>query len=162
MVNLSNWRSWLGKIPAPAMLIVTVLCLGLQENFPFSHFPMYSRMDDNTNYIYISDNQDRPLPIATLTSHRTGKLKKIYQSHLNDERDAIRKRGGKFTGFSEMTLEERRPAGERTLAWIYENTGPMGQRRLKAARPLRFHEVEVRMLPDKTLERKDYAVAELP
>jgi len=162
MVNLSNWRSWLRRIPVPGVILTTVLCLAWQENFPFSHFPMYSRMDDNTNYIYITDSQDRPLPIATLTSHRTGKLKKIYQSHLNDARDEIRARGGKFTGFSQMTLEERRPAGEKTLAWIYENTGPMGQRNLAAVRPLRFHQVEVRMLPNKEIERIPYFVAELP
>ena len=35
--------------------------LVIKENYPFSHFPMYSRNSEKTYVIYITDGKDRPI-----------------------------------------------------------------------------------------------------
>ena len=152
---------WLKAIPVPAFILTTILCLALRENYPFSHFPMYSRMSGNTFYVYVTDQNDEPVPIHTLTSIRTGRLKKIYNSRLYLMRDKLEAEG-KFAGFQNLTIEERREAGEYTLSHILERCPPGRKARLDALRPLHFHHVRVKVTSDKAIERTDDTIAKVP
>ncbi len=162
MPNQKNWRQWLAKIPAPAFLLTILLCIAFQENFPFSDFPMYGRISNNTSYVYLTDSQDKPIPVEELTSIRTGKLKKIYSSKLKQVRKELEDSGVEIQGFQFMTVEQRRPAGEYTLKWLYENCRETARPQLYAHRPLRFHVVEVKVGPDRKMQHKHFLVAEVP
>ena len=151
---------WLGKIPVPAFILTTILCLVIRENYPFSHFPMYSRMAGNTFYVYVTDQNDEPIPIHTLTSIRTGKLKKIFRTQLDLVRDKLEAEGN-WRGYQLLTPEQRRAAGEYTLRHIIERCPPGRKPKLDALRPLHFHQVEIKILQDKTTQRKDYTVAKV-
>ena len=147
-------------IPVPAFIITFLLCLILRENYPFSHFPMYSRMAGNTSYVYVTGANDEPIPIHTLTSIRTGKLKKIYRTQLDLVRDQLEQEGT-WTGYQNLTLEQRKAAGEYTLRHIIERCPPGRKPKLDALRPLHFHHVQVKLLPDKTFKREDFNVAQV-
>lgn len=74
------------------MIALTVLLLVLRENYPFSHFPMYSSFSRHTYYVYVKDRRGDPIPVLELSGIRTSSLKKIYNTRLKktlkDLRDA--------------------------------------------------------------------------
>ena len=75
------------KHPFTFMLIVTGLCLTIKEQFPFSHFPMYSNPSPNGDYYYLAQagqsGESEPLPVSDLTGLTASKIGKIYR----DKRD---------------------------------------------------------------------------
>jgi hypothetical protein len=60
-------------------LTVTLLCLILRENYPFSNFPMYSSFSKKSFVIYLADAAGDPLP-TTRFGRATGYLQKIFGS----------------------------------------------------------------------------------
>jgi hypothetical protein len=51
----SSVLAWLRDTPCRWLLIMTVLGLGLRENYPFSHFPMFSSFSNRTYFIHLAD-----------------------------------------------------------------------------------------------------------
>jgi len=73
------------------LLVTTLLCLGLRENYPFSNFPMFSSFNSRTYQVYLTDAQGNPvstmdfdLPNSTLNKifdgWRRAELKKTAGS----------------------------------------------------------------------------------
>jgi hypothetical protein len=124
-------------------LAVIIVCFSVRENFPFSHFPMYSSFSDYSYYIYFTDSKGEPIPIETLTSHKTSSLKKIYDKEIKKTRKELQAKGEKIEGFRFMTTEQRKPAGELVLDWIYNNTKETALPALNEKRPLRVYQVDL-------------------
>lgn len=59
---------------------LTLLCLALGENYPFSNYPMYSDFTPRSYYIYLADAEGRPVA-TTRFGLTTPRLKKIFESH---------------------------------------------------------------------------------
>ncbi len=86
----SIWKSlifrrifWVLKnIPYKFMLILLLLSLWLGEWYPISNFPMYSGFTYSSDFVYITDSQDRPIPLQIEFGFRTAFLKKAYNSRL--------------------------------------------------------------------------------
>ena len=55
------------------------LSLAVKENYPFSHYPMYSDPDPVAHYYHLADAEGRALPIYELTSVTSPNLGKIYR-----------------------------------------------------------------------------------
>ena len=53
----------LRRVPLKVALLVTVVCLAVKEEFPFSHFPMYQSFSDYSFNVYIADRDGNPLPV---------------------------------------------------------------------------------------------------
>ena len=74
---------WVFKtIPYKFMLVLLLLSLWLGEWYPISNFPMYSGFTYSSDFVYISDSQDRPIPLQIEFGFRTAFLKKAYNSRL--------------------------------------------------------------------------------
>jgi hypothetical protein len=154
----SRWWGALRRFPAKTLVAVTLLCLVLREEFPFSHFPMYSSFEDWTYYVYVTDKSGAPVPLETVTSVRVAKLKKVFQSELDALKDQVRAAGGDWPGFGGLALEQRRPAGEAALAWL-EGVWKEGARPgYGELAPVTFHQVTVEMV-DREMTRRDEEVA---
>ena len=125
------------------LVLIGALCLALQEEFPFSHFPMYSSFSDYSYYVYVTDRDGNPIPLESLMSIRTSKLKKYYQSQLNPIRDRVRESGQPWTGFRRLDVESRVPAAREALRWLVENCKPSAKSELESRRPLSFHQVGI-------------------
>lgn len=107
LLNLmqSGWR----RFQLRHVLLMTVFLFIVGEEYPFSNFPMYSKLDDESDVLFITDQQDQPLPIQILfgTSSSTQKkvymaeLRRICNAHQRDSREAL--------------PEEQRQAGEKML-----------------------------------------------
>jgi hypothetical protein len=107
MANFTNKaKAFLEGMPLKVMFVVVILCLVLRENFPFSHFPMYSSFSSYSYYVYVADANDEPIPIEAITSIRTSALKKAYQGKLEEVREELESEGVEIEGFQFMTPEQ--------------------------------------------------------
>ena len=147
--------------PISVAIGLTITCLVVKENYPFTHYPMYSNFDDQTYYVWLADRDGEPIPVQKLTYHRLGKIKKIYNDDLQEVREEIGKKRGKKPRKRDLTLEQRRGPGEGTLRWIYHNSRPVAQQALLERAPLRLYHVTVRLADDQVVEDPPELVAEL-
>lgn len=136
-------------------LLITAVSLKVEEQYPFSHFPMYRNFSDLTYYVYVADGEGEPIAVQSLTYNRTTRLRKIYDDELEPIRLELRKRR------AELTPEERRPAGEYALHWLVENSPPHGQRALREIGTLRFYHVNVTVVGDAVGELDHELIAEI-
>jgi hypothetical protein len=76
-LRLTAAVEWLKGTRFKCLIVMTLLCLGLRENYPFSNFPMYSSFASHTYLIYLADTQGNA--ISTLRFDlRTSTVKKIF------------------------------------------------------------------------------------
>lgn len=141
--------------PLWPFFVITAVSLRVEEQYPFSHFPMYRNFSDLTYYIYVTDGEDNPVAVESLTNNRTTRLKKIYDDELEPIRLELRKRR------AELTPEERRPAGEHTLRWLVENSPQHGRRALAEIGTLRFYHVNITVVGDAVGELEHELIAEI-
>ncbi len=82
---------WLRSTRCKWLLLVTVLCLVLRENYPFSHFPMYSSFSNETYFLYLTDAAGQPIATSRF-GLSSSTLKKIFdrqrRSNLKNYRNA--------------------------------------------------------------------------
>ena len=64
-------------------------------------------------------------------------------------------------GYQFMTKEQRRPAGEKTLRWLYANSKGGGLEELRKHAPLRLYYIHLRV-GDDGFERETEFIAEVP
>ena len=121
---------------------------------------MYQSFSDYSYVIYIADKDGEPLPIQTITSYKTSKLKKIFDDEQELERERLEAAGVEIEGFRFMTAEQRRSAGEKTLEWLYRKSKDKGWEQLKAAAPLRVYYVHLRVGED-GFEKEPELIAEM-
>lgn len=81
---LSSALAWLRRSRCKCLLVMTLLCLGLRENYPFSHFPMYSSFSTRTYYLYLVDAAGQPLRTGEFGLSTSG-LKKIFDRYRRIE-----------------------------------------------------------------------------
>ena len=102
-------------IPLKILWLLTLLNLLLEENFPFSHFPMYSSFSDFTYYIFITDENDEPIPIKLKSNFgvSTSFLKKMYDTE-------VRKDSNEKFSMRKQTPEDLNRAGQLTLDYVWK------------------------------------------
>lgn len=84
------------------------------EFYPFSNFPMYSRFSASTYYVYVTDLEDQPVAVTTLTGKVLSNLKKQYESELKK----LKAEAGGEMRVDTMPVEMRALAGETVLRWL--------------------------------------------
>lgn len=66
------------------LAVMVLLGLTLRENYPFSHFPMYSTFSRRTYFIYLSNSAGEPRRTRDLGLSSSG-LKKIFDRYRREE-----------------------------------------------------------------------------
>jgi hypothetical protein len=79
------WRFLLGTRLKP-LLVLAAVCLTVREQYPFSHFPMYSSFSKSTYYVYLTDGAGQPVATLPTVGMSTPTLKKVFDSELRNER----------------------------------------------------------------------------
>ncbi len=147
--------------PLSAGIALTALCLALKENFPFTHYPMYSNFSDQTFYVWLADSQGEPIAVQTLTGLRTGRIKKVYDKEIDKVRAAIRDRTGSAPRDRELTAAQRRIAGDPTLRWLYGASPPAARAALAAAAPLQLFQVDITLADGEVRESEPVLVGRI-
>src|SRR5690349_5590694 len=73
---------WLRRFPC--LTVMVLLGLVLRENYPFSHFPMYSAFSRRTYFIYLSNSAGEPRKTRDLGVSGSA-LKKIFDRYRREE-----------------------------------------------------------------------------
>ena len=112
------------KHPASILVWLCLFSLIIKEQYPFSHYPMYSGWSHRTHYFYIANN-DGPLEAKRIFRVSIPRTKKIYGGiveEIEDERDLPN---------HELTDADFAEAGRRLLKKLRDETPP--RRRKKFA-----------------------------
>lgn len=118
------------------MLLLTAGCLLIEEQFPFSNFPMYSSFGPTTYYLYIADGAAAPIATLTTLGMSTPTLKKVFSTEMRKERARLGTRA------KQLTPEQKEAVGERLLARL--RTSPAALQRGGEIPPvLRLYEVNI-------------------
>ncbi len=107
---------WFFKnIPYKFMFILILLSLWLGEWYPISNFPMYSNFGNSTYFVYITDSQDKPIPLKLEFGFHAAFLKKAYNSRLKkfSDRENIK-----------QNINKQVKAGEELLQYIVSEINP--------------------------------------
>jgi hypothetical protein len=144
---------FLRALPCKPLLLLTLGCLVLREQFPFSNFPMYSSFTNKTSYVYLADGAGKPVAAYASTGRPTSQLKKIYQREVLKEA----RRPGRLR--QELTAEEKGAAGARVLTTLRDSEWA---RRVDSAFPavVRLYEVKI-LLRKGRFDKQSLLIAEV-
>lgn len=79
----SVWK-WLCSTPITILALYCAVSLLLEENYPFSHYPMYSNPGADRSYYIVADAAGQPIPIADLTGITCPKVGKMYRKKAQE------------------------------------------------------------------------------
>ncbi|MEP6955701.1 MAG: hypothetical protein ABI883_02660 [Chthoniobacterales bacterium] len=144
-------RTFLRWLPCKPLLCLTCACLLLEEQYPFSNFPMYSSFHNETYYVYLANGADEPLPTLTLFGKTTPTLKKIYDGEMRLHMRRLHRRR------KELTTEEKRTIGSLVLRRLKASAAPLGS---TFPDVLRLYDVQIELVGGQ-VERRRNLVAEL-
>lgn len=99
--------------PASILVWFTLFSLVIKEQYPFSHYPMYSSWGSSTHYFYLSD-ADGPIQAKTVFKVSVPRMKKLYGGILEGVEDELGK------SHSELTDADFAEAGRRLLQQLRE------------------------------------------
>ena len=113
---LSCGRSLIVLTP---MVLAMAACYLAKEFYPLSSFPMYSKFDDRTYLAYVKSAEGNPLAtVPTFHLVASAELKKAYGNEL--EKLKKQYKGSHF----DWSVEQKRAAGEATLAYLRDTRSP--------------------------------------
>jgi len=109
----STW-SFLRHSPLGLMIIYMAVALQVQENYPFSHYPMYSNPSAERSYYMIADGEGKPVAVGTLAGITCPKVGKRYRTFAEMEAKKV-----KLTRDT-LTPEGKQAAGVRVFEQLRE------------------------------------------
>ncbi len=87
------WYRLVLHTPLTTLAIFVAVSLIFKENYPFSHFPMYSSPTAPRAYYMVTDAEGRPLPISTLTGVTLPKIGKMHWRKSQEHESIVRETG---------------------------------------------------------------------
>jgi len=110
------------------LVVMTVLCLVLRENYPFSNFPMYSSFSRKTYFVYLVDPAGEAIKTPTFGLSSSA-LKKIFDRARREELEHFEGAGADRVPLAEQAaahsllrylegLAESQPAARKLLAGL--------------------------------------------
>ena len=73
----SNWLWWFA-----ACFPVAIALVAIGDQFPFSPFPMYSKIDSSADVLYVTNRKDEVLAISSLFDVGSAQAKKRFEKEL--------------------------------------------------------------------------------
>ncbi|MGF1655711.1 MAG: hypothetical protein ACFCU3_01895 [Verrucomicrobiales bacterium] len=131
--------------PFKWLVILIVLCVVIRENFPFSHYPMYSRFPPRAEFMVVQDQDEVPVGFRTQLRTTSPRVGKMYESRL--------RAGAAENNMStaHLTDAQRFRVGSELLAFLCEQLSAKRQERLPEEMSLILYEVT---LKDRSMHRE--------
>ena len=76
--------AWVRRTRCGWLVVITLLSLVLRENYPFSHFPMFSGFSSKSYFIYLADAHGTPVQTTRFRLSNSA-LKKIFDRARREE-----------------------------------------------------------------------------
>lgn len=144
MTALSFLKRLWQVFPLRLTLALIVVMWIVEENYPFSHFPMYSNFTEYDYVVFVADQNSDPLPLEYISlGTRTARLKKNYNGHINAVCKANKNPDGGTPRKQDLTVEQRRPAGEKSLTWLWNTIQSKSTDRLEGVTELQIYQIPI-------------------
>lgn len=101
---------------AGLFLVMCVLMLAIGDQFPFSHFPMYSVLPESTICLRVTDGAGKLIPVQLAFSVQSSILKKQMVRELQELKSK-----GEIKIVSSVSLPASKKCGQRVLDWMLKN-----------------------------------------
>jgi hypothetical protein len=111
-LRLTAALEWLKRTRFKCLLVMTLLCLGLRENYPLSNFPMFSSFSSHAYLVYLSDAEGNPVSTMRFDLSNST-LNKIFDGWRRAE---LKKTAGSSKA-AQVALAEH-TAGEALLRYL--------------------------------------------
>lgn len=147
-----SWGKLMGFLTLTPLVVAVVLCYWLEDFYPLSHFPMYSKFDNRTYYVYLRGNDGEPLAAVPHLQIYTSDLKKHYGRDLKDLKKKFK--GSHF----DWSQEQKWEAGMATLAYLKNERSPKAFAEGKM-NGLSLIDVRIQRGADGKLEKREDVVA---
>jgi hypothetical protein len=133
------------------------------EWYPFSDFPMYSDFEKQAYYVYLTDRDDKPVPVGAVFGISPSDVKKAYDDKLKREiarlKDEAKSRGEKYSRkIIEMSEAECRPAGDAALRELRDHC--QSPEALRQFNGLRLYQVDI-TVKDGRIQKNTRLVGEI-
>ena len=112
---LRGMKGWLILSP---MMIAVAACYWFEDFYPLSHFPMYSKFDDRTYYVYLQAKDGSALATVPNFKIYSSDLKKHYSRDLKELKADFK--GSHF----DWTEAQKWKAGMATLDYLRKERSP--------------------------------------
>lgn len=151
LLRQEPWPRLLWHTPLTALVVFVLVCLIAKENFPFSHFPMYSRPGAERGYFLVTDGGGQPIPVQNLTGVTASHVGKAYRTKSKEF-------GRKTHPLSTQSRTDRdRIVGMEVFQMLREQSANRGK---DLPEKLQLHLVEIRFEHGEIKENKRVLFAE--
>ena len=149
-------RTFWERLPFRHMTVLVVALFVIKEQFPFSNFPMYSRFEPETYYVYVTSEKGDIVPVGPMFGRSISDVKKAYDRKLSNLKKSI-----KGVRKIDMPADKKKDAAVECLQWLVEITPPANGEKLKALGTIHLHEVQIEYV-DRKINKSDTLVGSLP
>jgi hypothetical protein len=137
--------------PLTTLAIFVALSLIARENYPFSHFPMYSSPTAERSYFVVTDDSENPIPIGTLTGLTSAQVGKTYRKKSGERGAELKKIG------NDRRTERDRIVAQEIFHALRQRAAKRGN---NLPEKLQLHVVEIRFADGELRETKRLLFAE--
>ncbi len=149
---LAKYRALWLRVPFRHMTAVVIALFLIKEQFPFSSFPMYSNFDTEAEVLFVTDQNDRVLPMLDALGRWSSSAKKAYKKELG-KLTAKRKRDA-----AHANAAERAAAGRIVLDDLCAHEGHLAP--YAAATSIRLYRRSFQLVNDKLSDNAPELLAE--
>ena len=119
-----RWKwAQLGPLPIWVFLALTLGCLVLEENYPFTHNPMYSALSSKLRYYYVTDQDGEVVPFRQAFGYSLIDLMR----KIKDRRIKLMKAAGVPKDDENDVLRFEQQALPKVMDWYFENRRAKGE-----------------------------------
>ena len=80
--NTLSEGEWSWRPKLVASIIIAILLVVIGDQYPFSPFPMYSKLDSSADVLYVADQDGKPLALGALFNVGSAQAKKRFEKEL--------------------------------------------------------------------------------
>ena len=114
--KLTRWQR-LKPLPIWVFLGITIVCLIVRENYPFTHNPMYANLPPRVRYYYVVDENGDNVPFSKAFGYSLIDLMR----KIKDKRKLFAKEAGSKDDSEETVLKFEKQAVDPVMAWYFKN-----------------------------------------
>lgn len=74
--------TWSWRLRLAACMVIAILLVAIGDQYPFSPFPMYSKLDSSADVLYVADQNGKPLALGKLFNVGSAQAKKRFEKEL--------------------------------------------------------------------------------
>ncbi len=122
----SSGQSWFARLrrhPVFPLILFVLACQIIRDNYPFSHYPMYSRPSTKPlPFQYLADANGKPLPVVWHTGFTPSRVGKKFGTHKQELHDAELKAAKRENREPRPEVEFKAESARLVLAFLREQS----------------------------------------